>query len=100
MDGRGVVSDRIFREMMEALPAAIYMTDGEGRLTYFNRAAFRLSGRIPEIGTDKWCITWKLFLADVPPLPHDRCPMAVALKGKEIPSGIECIAERPDGTRF
>jgi hypothetical protein len=26
--------------------------------------------------------------------------MAVALKGGEVPTGIECIAERPDGSRF
>jgi PAS domain S-box-containing protein len=26
--------------------------------------------------------------------------MAIALKGAEVPTGIECIAERPNGTRF
>jgi PAS domain S-box-containing protein len=96
----GDLSNSIFREMMEALPAAIYMTDAQGRLTYFNPAAVNLSGRRPEIGTDKWCVTWKIFLPDGTPLPHDQCPMAVALKGGDVPTGIECIAERPDGTRF
>src|ERR1700736_3541113 len=76
------------------------MTDAQGRLTYFNAAAVTLSGRVPEIGTDQWCITWKIFLPDGTPLPHDQCPMAIALKGGQVPSGIECIAERPDGTRF
>jgi PAS domain S-box-containing protein len=90
----------IFREMIEALPVAIYTTDALGRLTYFNNAAVRLSGRAPELGTDCWCVTWKIFQADGTPLPHDRCPMAIALKGGQVPSGIECIAERPDGTRF
>jgi PAS domain S-box-containing protein len=89
-----------FRQMMDLLPAAIYTTDAEGRLTYFNPAAVKLSGRIPELGTDKWCVTWKLFLPDGTPLPHDQCPMAVALKGGKAPNGIECVAERPDGTRF
>jgi PAS domain S-box-containing protein len=79
---------------------AIYTTDAEGRLTYFNAAATRLSGRTPELGTDKWCVTWKIFLPDGTLLPHDQCPMALALKGAEVPTGIECIAERPDGTRF
>lgn len=96
----GALSDRLFHEMMEALPVAIYMTDAQGRLTYFNSAAVKLSGRTPEIGTDQWCVTWKIFLPDGTPLPHDQCPMAVALKGGEVPTGIECIAERPDGTRF
>src|ERR1700688_2145792 len=90
----------VFREMMEVLPVAIYTTDAQGRLTYFNPAAAKLSGRVPELGTDRWCVTWKIFLPDGTPLPHDQCPMAVAMKGVSVPAGIECIAERPDGTRF
>jgi PAS domain S-box-containing protein len=97
---RQAISDAVFRELVEALPVAIYMTDAQGRLTYFNAAAIKLSGRTPELGTDKWCVTWKLFLPNGTPLPHDQCPMAVALRGDDVPTGIECIAERPDGTRF
>ena len=93
-------SETVLGEIMDALPVAIYMTDAQGRLTYFNPAAAKLSGRTPEIGTDQWCVTRKIFLADGTPLPHDQCPMAVALTGDEVPAGMECIAERPDGTRF
>ncbi|MBV8812613.1 MAG: PAS domain S-box protein, partial [Acidobacteriaceae bacterium] len=89
-----------FRQMLDALPAAIYTTDAEGRLTHFNPAAVKLSGRVPELGTDQWCVTWKLFHPDGTPLPHDQCPMATALRDGEAPQGAECIAERPDGTRF
>ena len=96
----GDLEDSVFRELVEALPVAIYTTDAEGRLTYFNAAAVKLSGRVPELGTDKWCVTWKIFLPDGTLLPHDECPMAIALKGAEVPTGIECIAERPDGSRF
>jgi PAS domain S-box-containing protein len=96
----GSIKDSVFREMLEALPVAIYTTDDEGRLTYFNRASVKLSGRVPELGTDQWCVTWKLFFPDGAPLPHDQCPMALALKGYDVPTGIEYIAERPDGTRF
>ncbi len=96
----GDLKDSVFRELVEALPVAIYTTDAEGRLTYFNAAAVKLSGRVPELGTDKWCVTWKIFLPDGTLLPHDQCPMAIALKGAEVPTGIECIAERPDGSRF
>src|SRR5579875_1608857 len=96
----GQLKDSVFRAMVEALPVAMYTTDAEGRLTYFNKAAVKLSGRSPEVGTDQWCVTWKIFLPDGTYLPHDQCPMAVALKGIEVPTGIECMAERPDGTRF
>ena len=93
-------SNTFFRQMVDAFPAAIYTTDAHGRLTYFNAAAVKLSGRDPELGTDQWCVTWKMFLPDGTPLPHDHCPMAVALRGEYVPAGIECMAERPDGTRF
>lgn len=91
--------ERRFREMIDALPAAIYTTDAEGRLTHFNPAAVEFSGRVPDLGTDQWCVSWKMFWPDGTPLPHDQCPMAVALKEGRIVDGTEAIAERPDGTR-
>jgi PAS domain S-box-containing protein len=92
-------SERRFREMIDMLPAAIYTTDAEGRLTHFNPAAVEFSGRVPELGSDYWCVSWKMFLPDGTPLPHDQCPMAVALKEGRVIDGAECIAERPDGER-
>ncbi len=73
-------SARRFREMIDALPAAIYTTDAEGLLTHFNPACVEFSGRTPELGTDHWCVTWKLYYPDGRPMPHDECPMAIALK--------------------
>jgi hypothetical protein len=40
----------------------------------------------------------KLFWPDGTPLPHDQCPMAVALKEDRAVRGLEAAAERPDGT--
>jgi len=101
-NGTGPTStaEQNLREILDEIPVAFYVTDADGRLTYFNRAAVALSGRVPEIGTDRWCVTWKLFTADGAVLPHDECPMAAALMGKQIKPGQECIAERPDGSRF
>jgi hypothetical protein len=96
---RGDEPDEIFQKMLDALPVAIYLTDADGRLTYFNPAAVKLAGRVPELGTDRWCVTWKIILPDGTQLPHDQCPMAVVLRGGEVPMGIEAMAERPDGTR-
>ena len=36
---------------------------------------------------------------DGTPLPHDQCPMAVALREKRPVLGCEAVAERPDRTR-
>jgi PAS domain S-box-containing protein len=89
-----------FREMIDALPVPIYTTDALGRLTHFNPAAAEFSGRMPELGTDQWCVSWKLYWADGSPMSHDECPMAVALKEGRIVSNVEAIAERPDGKRI
>ena len=86
------------RELLDALPAAIYTTDAAGRLTYYNSAAVQLAGRRPKIGSDEWCVTWRLYRPDGTPLPHDECPMAVALKTGRPVRGVEAVAERPDGT--
>jgi len=88
-----------FREMMDAVPATIYTTDAQGRLTHFNPAAVAFSGRSPEIGIDQWCVSWRLFYPDGRPMPHAECPMAVALKQRRVIKAAEGITERPDGTR-
>lgn len=85
--------------LLEALPAAIYTTDAKGRITFFNQAAVDLSGRTPVLGSDEWCVTWKLYRPDGTPLAHEDCPMAVALKEGRAVRGAEVIAERPDGRR-
>ena len=91
--------ERQFRELLEALPAAIYTTDASGRITYYNQAAVDLSGNRPKLGSDEWCVSWRLYWPDGRPMPHDQCPMAVALKEDRPVRGGEAIAERPDGSR-
>jgi PAS domain S-box-containing protein len=88
-----------YRAALEALPAAIYTTDAAGRITFCNEAAVELAGRRPELGSDRWCVSWRLFKLDGTPLRHDECPMAIALKENRPIRGAEAIAERPDGSR-
>jgi PAS domain S-box-containing protein len=86
-------------ELLEALPVAVYTTDAEGRITFYNRAAAELWGHHPELGSSRWCGSWRLYWPDGRPLPHNECPMAIALKqGREV-RDVEAIIERPDGTR-
>lgn len=87
------------RQVLEALPAAVYTTDAEGRITFYNRAAAELAGREPVLGSDQWCVSWRLYNPDGTPLPHDQCPMAIALKENRAIRDVEAVAERPDGTR-
>lgn len=85
--------------ILQALQAALYTTDAEGRITFYNEAAARLWGIRPELGRDRFCGSWKLYWPDGTPLPHDECPMAIALKEKRTIAGMEAMAERPDGHR-
>jgi PAS domain S-box-containing protein len=94
-----VPPDGHFRTVLEALPIAVYSTDPDGRITFFNEAAAVLWGCRPELGEDRWCGSWKLYWPDGTPLPHDECPMAIALKEGRAVSGMEAIAQRRDGTR-
>jgi PAS domain S-box-containing protein len=52
------------------------------------------------LGQDRWCVTWRLYWPDGTWLPHDQCPMAIALKENRPVRGVEAVAERPDGTRI
>ncbi len=90
--------ERRFRELLDALPAAVYTTDAAGWITYYNDASAILWGYRPPLGSSEWCGSWKLFWPDGTPLPHDQCPMAVALKEDRAVRGLEAAAERPDGT--
>jgi len=92
--------DEEMRQVLEALPAAVYTTDANGKITYFNRAAVELAGREPIVGEDEWCVTFRLFTADGQPLPHNECPMAIALKENRPIRGVEAMAQRPDGSMF
>lgn len=92
-------SERRFREMIDALPAAVYTTDADGWITHFNPAAVEFAGRTPEIGKDRWCVNHRLYRADGSSLPHEQCPMAEALRTGEPGTVQDIITERPDGSR-
>jgi PAS domain S-box-containing protein len=98
LTAKGLLRRREIRELLDALPAAIYTTDADGNITYFNNAAATLWGTRPEIGASQWCGSFKLHWPDGTPLPHEACPMAVALREGRTIRNVEAIAERPDGT--
>jgi len=91
--------ERRFQELLEALPAAIYTTDANGKITYFNQAAVDLWGGAPVVGRSEWCGALRLYWPDATPMRLDQCPMAIALREKRPARGMEAIIERPDGTR-
>jgi PAS domain S-box-containing protein len=89
-----------WRDLLDELPAPIYTTDAEGAVTYWNRACIALAGRVPQLGEDRWCVTWRIYTPEGEFMPHEQCPMAEAIKLRREVRGKIAIALRPDGSRI
>lgn len=92
-------ADDGFKPLLDALPVPVYVIDAEGLVTYWNKACVEFAGREPELGRDRWCVTWRIHTTSDEYLPHDRCPMAVAVREKRQVRSEVAIAMRPDGSR-
>lgn len=87
-----------YRQFLDALGVAVYTTDAEGHITFYNDAAAEFWGRRPKLG-ELWCGSLRLYWPDGSPMPHEACPMAVTLTERRAVRGGQAIAERPDGSR-
>lgn len=92
-------TDPDWRSALDALPVPIYTTDPAGSVTYWNRACVEFAGRVPQLGRDRWCVTWKIYSTSGQFVPHEECPMADAIREQRIIRDSVAIAERPDGSR-
>ena len=92
-------SERVSRELLGALPAAIYVTDAAGHILYCNQSAVDLWGGAPVLGKDKWSDLSQFRHADGTPMAQADCPTEIALKQGRIVRGLEAIIERKDGSR-
>ena len=97
-------SERRFRELLEALPAAVYTTDAGGRVTFLNQAATELAGAgsltdSDNRGSEAAQRLWRLYRPDGKALPYDQSPMAIALRENRPVRGVEALIERSDGAR-
>jgi PAS domain S-box-containing protein len=86
--------------VLDELPVPIYVTDPQGAVTYWNRACVELAGRVPQLGRDRWCVTWKIYSTTGDRVPHEECPMAQAIRERRVIRDTVAIAERPDGSRI
>lgn len=88
-----------YKAVLDRMPVPVYTTDTEGRVTYWNQACIDFAGREPQLGGDRWCVTWQLYTVNGEELPHASCPMAVAVKEQRIVRNEIAIALRPNGSR-
>jgi PAS domain S-box-containing protein len=92
-------SGDVCHSLLDQLPVPIYITDADGKVTYWNQACVDVAGRVPKLGEDKWCVTWQIYTTAGDFMPHDQCPMAKAIQEKREIRGAVAIAMRPDGSR-
>jgi PAS domain S-box-containing protein len=85
--------------ILDRLPVPVYATDADGLVTYWNQACVDFAGREPQLGRDRWCVTWQLYTMTGEPMRHDECPMAQAIKEERSIRDEIAIALRPDGSR-
>jgi PAS domain-containing protein len=94
-------SDWFSRDLIETLPAAVYVCNAEAVVVAYNRRAAELWGRAPSAGDtdEKYCGTHKLFRPDGTFLPHSKTPMEWVLRTGKPARDMEVIIERPDNSR-
>ena len=89
-------------DLIEILPAAVYVCNADAVVVAYNRRAAELWGRAPKLGdTDlKFCGSHKLFRRDGTFLPHAETPMEMVLRTGKPARDQEVIIEQPAGTRL
>ena len=87
------------RIVLAALPVAIYTTDADGRITFYNEAAARLWGREPTLSRERFCAAARLLGLDGGLIRPQDSPIAIALKtGKMVEA--DAVLEQPGGARI
>jgi len=88
-------------QLLDLLPAAVYVCAADGTIVRFNRRAAELWGRAPLLSDprDRFCGAHRLYRPDGDFLPHDKCPMADILRDGIAVIDQEVVIERPDGSR-
>lgn len=94
-------SDPRLCRLLEHLPAAAYLCDRDGLITYCNRRAVEIWQRMPRLNdpAERYCGSVKLLHPDGTPAPHDQSWVAQAIHGNRECNGEEIVVERPDGSR-
>ncbi len=88
-----------YRRLVNLIPAAIFSCDADGEITFFNKRAVELWGREPNMPTDRYCGSWRIYRPSGSLLPHNECPMAIAVTQAKPFRNEEIVIERPNGSR-
>jgi PAS domain S-box-containing protein len=95
-------SEKRYRTLFDLVPVAVYTCDAEGLIQEYNQHAVELWGREPKRNdpSEKFCGSFKIFYPDGRPMPHQKCPMARALRGEKLRAmDLEILVEQSSGVR-
>jgi PAS domain S-box-containing protein len=90
------------RELVSAMPAAVYACDANGFITYYNRYAVELWGRKPDLDGQPWSFldSRRLYGADGIRLHREQTPVRQVLRTGVPVVNQELVLERPDLSRI
>jgi len=95
-------SEERYRTLFDFVPIAVYTCDANGVIREYNKRAVELWGQEPGKNgeTPKFCGSYKIFHPDGRSMPHEKSPMARALRGGKLTAkDLEIVVERPNGER-
>jgi PAS domain S-box-containing protein len=95
-------SEERYRALFAWVPVAVYTCDAAGLIQEYNERAVALWGREPKTNdsAERYCGSFKIFYPDGRPMPHEKCPMARALRGEVVPADeLEILVEQANGDR-
>ena len=89
---------KLYVDLIQNLPVAVYTCDAEGFITSFNKSAIQLWGREPKLWKDKWCGSVQIYTDQGSLIPHDKSPMAISIKEKRALKSEEIKIKKQDGS--
>ncbi len=95
-------SEKRYRTLFDLVPVAVYTCDAKGLIQEYNQHAVELWGREPKRNdpSEKFCGSFRIFYPDGRPMPHNKCPMARALRGEKLrATDLEILVEQQSGAR-
>lgn len=87
-----------YEQIVRELPIAVYATDLNGRLIYYNDSAVAFWGTELQLGTDPWCGPCKIFTSDAGPLPSETSSIRESGQEQTDLYAEEIIIESADGS--
>jgi signal transduction histidine kinase len=89
------------RELISVMPAAVYSCDHHGVITYYNRQAVEIWGRMPKPDDAPWWFldSCRLYPTESTPMGTEDIPLRAVLATGVAVVNLEMVLERPDLSR-